>query len=493
MVGRPLRGRLLFRRPRSGRPTIGRVGVGYTDGMGPPQERLPSRPEVQGAPAGQGGLGECIEESALTRRRFAVRVGWYYAESPFMEEGPCVGGARRRTGRGLPSLPVRLLWGRFVTCRKEWQVTNLPHVERPSNPVGEPTGRGRSGRLPDEGLAVRTRFGLPLAAVCLALIGCTTPGPKSNPANDPDAPFTGAKLTKPVRDASTPPPEADVLLAGQVVEKAFGKRVANASIQVIDLEDPAPAARLDVSANADGYFFIPGLQRGHHYQLIGRIKDGDHLLSGMTLAAPPNPRLSIYISADLTSPSTPAPTAPPLPPAAPAKPSGDKDAPTPPAALAPPSAVPGPGASVPASPPFNKIADGSEPGGFQSVPPRPRWRSRTDRRTRCCRLLRRSRPRRRRPRRRRIGGRRPWIKCGTTGLPPAPRRRSASWWATGSTTSRSRRWKARRGSSAAIRRGSWCCSTSGRATAARAWRRSPGLRLAGEVRPRRIGGCRDRV
>ena len=219
---------------------------------------------------------------------------------------------------------------------------------------------------------MRTRFGLPLAAVCLALIGCATPGPKSNPANDPDAPFTGAKLTKPVRDASTPPPEADVLLAGQVVEKAFGKRVANASIQVIDLEDPAPAARLDVSANADGYFFIPGLQRGHHYQLIGRIKDGDHLLSGMTLAAPPNPRLSIYISADLTSPSTPAPTAPPLPPAAPAKPSGDKDAPTPPAALAPPSAVPGPGASVPASPPFNKIADGSEPGGFQSVPPAPK-------------------------------------------------------------------------------------------------------------------------
>ncbi len=220
---------------------------------------------------------------------------------------------------------------------------------------------------------MRTRFGLPLAAVCLALIGCATPGPKPNPADGPDAPFTGAKLTKPVRDASTPPPEADVLLAGQVVEKAFGKRVANASIQVIDLEDPAPSARLDVSANADGYFFIPGLQRGHHYQLIGRIKDGDHLLSGMTLSTPPNPRLSIYISEDLTSPSTPAPPAPPLPPAAPAKPPSDKDAPTPPAALAPPKAGPDPGASAPASPPFNKIADGPapEPGGFQSVRPPP--------------------------------------------------------------------------------------------------------------------------
>ncbi len=164
------------------------------------------------------------------------------------------------------------------------------------------------------------------------------------------------------------------MLAGQVVEKAFGKRVANASIQVIDLEDPSPSARLDISANGDGYFFIPGLQRGHHYQLIGRIKDGDHLLSGMTLASPPNPRLSIYISEDLTSPSTPAPNAPPLPPIAPTRPSTDKDPTTPPAMLSPPKAAPGPGASAPATPPFNKIADGPapEPGGFQRAPAPPK-------------------------------------------------------------------------------------------------------------------------
>ena len=142
-----------------------------------------------------------------------------------------------------------------------------------------------------------------------------------------------------------------MLLAGQVVEKAFGKRVANASIQVVDLEDtnPSPAARLDFTANSDGYFFIPGLQPGHHYQLIARSKDADHLRSGMTLAMPPNPRVSIYISEDLTSPSTPPPLAPPAPPAAAPPPPADKEPTTPPAALSPPKDRAGacrPGAAV---------------------------------------------------------------------------------------------------------------------------------------------------
>ena len=141
-----------------------------------------------------------------------------------------------------------------------------------------------------------------------------------------------------------------MLLAGQVVEKAFGKRIANASIQVVDLEDtnPSPAARLDFTANSDGYFFIPGLQPGHHYQLIARSKDADHLRSGMTLAMPPNPRVSIYISEDLTSPSTPPPLAPPTPPAAAPPPPADKEPTAPPAALSAPKAAPGPGAAAPA-------------------------------------------------------------------------------------------------------------------------------------------------
>lgn len=213
---------------------------------------------------------------------------------------------------------------------------------------------------------MRIQVGLPLAAVCLALIGCAAPGSKKNPTDDANSPFMGTKLTNPSRDPSSPPAEVDVLLAGQVVEKAFGKRVPNASIQVVDLEDAnaASAARLDVRANSDGYFFIPGLQRGHHYQLIGRVKDGDHLLSGITLASPPNPRLAIYLSEDLSTPSTPAPLAAPTPPAA------DKGA-APSAILSPPKTNPAPtNPGFSGDPPLNRIADGPQPetGGFSKAP-----------------------------------------------------------------------------------------------------------------------------
>ncbi|HVS34716.1 MAG TPA: redoxin family protein [Gemmataceae bacterium] len=227
---------------------------------------------------------------------------------------------------------------------------------------------------------MRTCIGLSLAAICLGLLGCAGPRPKQDPADAPGMPFTGAKLTRPPRGPTGPPAETDVLLAGQVVEKAFGKRVPDASIQLVDLEDanPTPAARLDFRANSDGYFFIPGLVQGHHYQLIARSKDGDHLLSGVTLAAPPNPRLSIYISEDLTSPSTPPPLSPPTPPNATpstptAPPSADRQSGTPPAVLSPPKPTPGSGAAAPSTPPLNKIAEGPPPesGGFQKIPAPP--------------------------------------------------------------------------------------------------------------------------
>jgi thiol-disulfide isomerase/thioredoxin len=208
-----------------------------------------------------------------------------------------------------------------------------------------------------------------LAAAVVALAGCTTPGAKTDSPNAAPRPFTGLALTRPAgRDPSAPPPEVDNLLAGQVIERTFNKRVANASIQIVDLQDPnpAPAARLDVSANADGYFFIPGLQRGHNYQLIARVKDGDRLLSGATLAMPPNPRLSIFLSADYTSPSTPAPLTPP---GSPGRASADRDAApgAPSAVLEPPSKAP-PDAP---QPPLNRIAD-SDPGGFPKIPLAPR-------------------------------------------------------------------------------------------------------------------------
>jgi thiol-disulfide isomerase/thioredoxin len=244
-------------------------------------------------------------------------------------------------------------------------------LERPSCPIGKPTVARPPfpWEVPGEGLAVRIRIRVGLTAFCLGLAGCTAAHKQETP--DAGRPFIGAPQSRPTtRDPSAPPAEVDNLLAGQVLDKAFNHRLSNASIQVVDLQDAnaTPAARLDVSANRDGYFFIPGLQRGHHYQLIARIKEGDHVLSGTTLAMPPNPRLSIFLSEDYTSPSTPAPLGPPTPP-------GKAQA-SPSAALEAPSKVRQDGNDS-GVPPLNKtkiaIENGAtESGGFERAPTPPR-------------------------------------------------------------------------------------------------------------------------
>jgi thiol-disulfide isomerase/thioredoxin len=215
---------------------------------------------------------------------------------------------------------------------------------------------------------VRMRIRVGLTAFCLALAGCAAAHKQQSP--DAGRPFTGATPSgSAARDPSAPPAEVDNLLAGQVLDKAFNHRLSNASIQVVDLQDAnaATVARLDVRANRDGYFFIPGLQRGHHYQLIARMKEGDHVLSGTTLAMPPNPRLSIFLSEDYTSPSTPAPLSQPTPP-------GNAQG-SPSAALeAPKVRQDGGDGGVP---PLNKtkiaIENGvTEPGGFERAPTAPR-------------------------------------------------------------------------------------------------------------------------
>jgi thiol-disulfide isomerase/thioredoxin len=216
---------------------------------------------------------------------------------------------------------------------------------------------------------VRIRIRVGLTALCLGLAGCTAAHKQETP--DAGRPFTGASQTRPAgRDPSAPPAEVDNLLAGQVIDKAFNRPLSNASIQIVDLQEAnaSTVARLDVSANRDGYFFIPGLQRGHHYQLIARIKEGDHVLSGTTLAMPPNPRLSIFLSEDYTSPSTPAPIAPPTPP-------GKTEA-SPSAALEAPAKVLQNGNGASGSPlDKTKIAIDNGPaesGGFERAPVPPR-------------------------------------------------------------------------------------------------------------------------
>jgi thiol-disulfide isomerase/thioredoxin len=166
-----------------------------------------------------------------------------------------------------------------------------------------------------EDQAVRTVLAVTLLIACLGLTGCSLFGKKKSAATAAPRPFTGSEPAAPRETAAAepgaPPPGANGLLAGQVVDR-FNRRQSKVFIQVVDLEEAAPApAKLEVETKEDGYFTIPGLRLGRHYKLIARVKDGDRLLSGVTWATPPNPRLSILVSEENTSPGTPPVPEPP--------------------------------------------------------------------------------------------------------------------------------------------------------------------------------------
>jgi thiol-disulfide isomerase/thioredoxin len=255
-----------------------------------------------------------------------------------------------------------------------------------------------------EDQAVRTSIGVGLVAVCLGLAGCSLFGKKqtgtggsrpflgSGPASGSPAPVA-AETT--ATDPSTPPPGASGLLAGQVLDR-FNRHPSKVFIQVVDLQESSgpPAARLEVESQQDGYFVVQGLKPGHHYRLIARLKDGDKVLAGSTLAKPPNPRLSIYLSEELASADTPAVPDPPSVPGV--KPSGGADNPaldppvktkpgdTPPPKndVSPPSNPTGsiwaPNPTPPAGPGrtggpvFERVAEGNNTEGWGRVPSSPR-------------------------------------------------------------------------------------------------------------------------
>ena len=164
---------------------------------------------------------------------------------------------------------------------------------------------------------MRTLFGVGLVFVCLGLAGCSVFGKKNSNA---DASSRNGSSGGPVArtaapsDSNGPAPGANGLLAGQV-QDVDNRRRAGVLIQVVDLQDAkSAAAKIEVEADKEGYFTIQGLQAGHHYQLIARVKDGEHLLSGSAVVTPPNPRMSIVMSEDFTSTTTPPlPKTPPLP------------------------------------------------------------------------------------------------------------------------------------------------------------------------------------
>jgi thiol-disulfide isomerase/thioredoxin len=233
-------------------------------------------------------------------------------------------------------------------------------------------------------------------AAGLLLAGCTASGRKPAASSTDPSPFLGTgsageDRSTPATPASTgpsPPADVDGVLAGQVLDKHH-RRPSGAFIQVVDVGEKDSAGKLDVAANAEGYFVIKGLKAGRSYRLIARVKDGDKLLSGTAIAIPPNPRLALYVYEDLTTPATP-----PLPATPPTKPDAGKDgkdgkdekSPSAPSAAVAPPVKPGAGVSVevPApgtAPPARATAPPAHPeligredaaGGFTREPPSPK-------------------------------------------------------------------------------------------------------------------------
>jgi thiol-disulfide isomerase/thioredoxin len=260
-----------------------------------------------------------------------------------------------------------------------------------------------------EDQAVRTSICLGLLATCLALSGCTSSGKKQTAQGNGGRPFLGSGPTSSsggtgssgadtnvatATDPNTPLPGANGLLAGQVLDR-MNRRPTKVFIQVVDLQEAKaqPSARLEVESQQDGYFVVQGLQPGKHYRLIARAKDGDKVLSGTTLAVPPNPRLSIFLSEEFTSPDTPPVPGPPSvpgrapggtnseggaaleppvkskPPEAPAPKQGEGGTPSSNPGLAP---TPGPGAMIPLNPAQIAKDNDNVKDGFQVSPPPPK-------------------------------------------------------------------------------------------------------------------------
>lgn len=159
----------------------------------------------------------------------------------------------------------------------------------------------------------RVRVGLVL--ICLGLAGCSIFDRNSaKNAGGGKQPFKGsqdsasdsgsaAALNDPASDL---PPRVDGVLAGQVLSKSSSRRITNAHIQVVDLQNPnASEATLTTETDRDGFFIIRGLQKGKNYQLIARARDDGRILAGAEFAKPPNPRVSILVTEDPNGSSNP--------------------------------------------------------------------------------------------------------------------------------------------------------------------------------------------
>src|SRR5262245_18651614 len=142
--------------------------------------------------------------------------------------------------------------------------------------------------------ALRAVARLCLVAACLGLVGCSIFGKKSKdradapaqPPGDPAWPGTPASGSRGSADQrGTTDPNG--ILAGRVLD-SYDHRPPPSSIQVI----AADKKTFEVYPDDQGYFTIPRLQPGQHYQLIARTKgDAEPKLAGSAWGIPPNARL----------------------------------------------------------------------------------------------------------------------------------------------------------------------------------------------------------
>lgn len=155
---------------------------------------------------------------------------------------------------------------------------------------------------------MRTLLGV-LCVACLLASGCHSPrrgGTAASPASTGDSrPFLGL----PPKDSPSSPEtnnltsaggggasRGSAVLAGRILDRDNQLR-PDAIIQVIDLDGPRDtAAPLSVKANRDGYFDIAGLEAGHTYRLVARIKDGANVLIGSRRVVPPDVRVAIWVT-----------------------------------------------------------------------------------------------------------------------------------------------------------------------------------------------------
>jgi thiol-disulfide isomerase/thioredoxin len=155
-------------------------------------------------------------------------------------------------------------------------------------------------------------MGVALVILCLGLTGCSLFGKKAAHKNNPK-PFLGAdapskaEIASMPRDNGGPLPGASGVLAGRVVVEATDRPI-KASILIKDLDrGNAKGGDLDISTDDSGYFYIPKLNAGGHYELIARANDNGELISRTVWATPPQPILLIRLDKRFTTASTPPP------------------------------------------------------------------------------------------------------------------------------------------------------------------------------------------